>query len=276
MNPARWQQIKSAFGEVLQLEPSLRSAYINDIGATDPDLRQRIESLLVEHEKEGDEFLRDPAVDLDIYRDMVEIDADPWLGRHIGPYKLLHELGSGGTGEVYLAERDDAQFEQRVAIKLIRSGQESAAVVSRFKAERQILAGLDHPNIARLLDGGRTPQGQPYFVMEYVPGLPITDYCHQKKLSIDDRVRLIIQACDGVQYAHQNAIIHRDLKPSNVLVVEVDGKAAPRIIDFGLAKTTTGATPDQTQLRSRNTRAGDDDLVEFAIVRSLLAGRGLR
>ncbi len=160
----------------------------------------------------------------------------------------MQELGSGGMGEVYLARRIDAEFEQRVAIKLIRTGQDSAAVVSRFKAERQILAGLDHPNIARLLDGGRTSEGQPYFVMEYVPGPPITRYCDEKRLSIRHRLGLFIQACDGAQYAHQNAIIHRDLKPSNILVVEVDDRPVPRIIDFGLAKTTAAANADQTQL----------------------------
>jgi WD40 repeat protein/serine/threonine protein kinase len=247
MNAARWQEIKRSFDEVLKLEPSRRAAYIESLGATDADLRHRVESLLAEHENEGDEFLLDPAAGLDIFRNLVE--TDPWLGRHIGPYELVQELGSGGMGEVYLARRADAEFEQRVAIKLIRSGQDSAAVVSRFKAERQILAGLDHPNIAKLLDGGRTPQGQPYFVMEYVLGPPITRYCDEKQLSICHRVELLIQACDGVQYAHQNAIIHRDLKPSNILVVEVDGKPVPRIIDFGLAKTTAAAAvADQTQL----------------------------
>lgn len=248
MNAARWQQIKTAFDDVLQLEPSLRFAYIKELGTTDPDLRQRLAFLLVEHEKENDEFMRNPAADLTIFSDLIEIGDDSCVGTQIGPYKLLHEIGSGGMGEVYLAKRDDDEFDQRVAIKLIRSGHDSAAVVSRFKAERQILAGLDHPNIAKLLDGGRTTQGQPYFVMEYVPGLPITVYCDQKMLNIPERVELLIQVCDGVQHAHQNAIIHRDLKPSNILVVEVDGKAVPRIIDFGLAKTTASTSVDQTQL----------------------------
>jgi WD40 repeat protein/serine/threonine protein kinase len=248
VNAARWQQIKSAFDEVLQLGPSLRFAYIKDLGATDPDLRQRVESLLVEHEQGNDEFMRNPAANLTIFSDLMDRGDDSCVGRQIGPYRLLQEIGSGGMGEVYLAKRDDAEFDQRVAIKLIRSGQDSAAVVSRFKAERQILAGLDHPNIAKLLDGGRTPQGQPYFVMEYVPGLPITAYCDQKQLNIHDRLELLIQACEGVRHAHQNAIIHRDLKPSNILVVDVDGKAVPRIIDFGLAKTTAKAPAEQTQL----------------------------
>jgi len=248
MNPDRWQLIKSAFSVALQLDPAKRAAYVEGIGATDPELQQRIASLLVQHEGDDDEFLKNPAVELDIYLDLIESDTDSWLGKSIGPYRLVRELGAGGMGEVYLAHREDAQFDQQVAIKLIRSGHESAAVVSRFKAERQILAGLDHPNIAKLLDGGRTSAGQPYFVMEYVPGPTITSYCEQKKLSIRERLELLIQACDAVQHAHRNAIIHRDLKPSNILVVEVDGRPVCRVIDFGLAKTTTPGSADQAQL----------------------------
>lgn len=235
MNPARWQEIKSTFDEVLKLEPSLRSRFIQNLAVTDEDLRQRVESLLAEHEHDSNPFLGDPAAGLSIFGDLV--GTDPWLGKQIGPYELVRELGSGGMGEVYLARRVDAEFDQTVAIKLIRGGQESAAVISRFKAERQILAGLDHPNIAKLLDGGRTARGQPYFVMEYVPGVPITQYCDMHELGIERRIDLLIQACDGVQHAHQNAIIHRDLKPSNILIVEMDGKPLVRIIDFGLAKT---------------------------------------
>ena len=173
MNPARWQRLKSAFDEVLQLDPSQRPSYIDEICASDQELRKEIESLLAAHEQLSDVFLNTPAAGLDAFQDLT--GADPWVGKHIGPYQLVRELGSGGMGEVYLAVRADAEFHKEVAIKLIRSGHDSAAVVSRFKTERQILASLDHPNIAKLLDGGRTPQGQPYFIMEYVPGLPITE-----------------------------------------------------------------------------------------------------
>src|SRR5208283_301293 len=127
----------------------------------------------------------------------------------------------------------------QVALKLIKAGMYDEAVVQRFQAERQSLAIMDHPAIAKVFDAGTTPQGQPYFVMEYVPGLPITEYCDQKRLRIRERLQLFIQACEGVQHAHQKAIIHRDLKPANILVVEIDGKPMPRIIDFGLAKATT-------------------------------------
>jgi len=202
--------------------------------------------MLAAHEQVRDEFLKTPAAGLDAFQDLP--GADPWIGKHIGPYQLVRELGSGGMGEVYFAIRADDEFHQEVAVKLIRSGQDSAAVVSRFKTERQILASLDHPNIAKLLDGGRTPEGQPYFVMEYVPGVPITDYCDEKKLKIRQRLELFIQVCEGVQYAHQNAIIHRDLKPANILVTGVDGKPVPRIIDFGLAKATSPTLPEHTQL----------------------------
>lgn len=246
MNPARWQQIKSALFEVLELEVSLRRAHIETLGATDPDLRQQLQWLLAEQQNDED-FLIEPAAALGIFSDLLDVDEDSWVGKRIGSYKLIEVIGRGGMGEVYLAIRDDAQFEQRVAIKLMRGGQDSAALVARFKAERQILAGLDHPNIAKLLDGGRTLQGQPYFVMEYVPGLPITEYCDLHRLKLNERLELIIQACDAVQHAHQNAIIHRDLKPSNILVVAGHGKATARIIDFGIAKTACDR-PGQGQL----------------------------
>ncbi len=246
MNPARWLQLKSAFDEALQLDPAQRPGYIDEVCALDPELRKEIESLLAAHGQVSDVFLNTPAAGLEAFQDLR--DTDPWVGKHIGAYQLVRELGSGGMGEVYLAKRADAEFDQQVAVKLIRSGQDSAAVVSRFKIERQILASLDHPNIAKLLDGGRTPQGQPYFVMEYVPGVPITEYCDEKKLKIRERLELFIHACEGVQYAHQNAIIHRDLKPANILVAEVDGKPVPRIIDFGLAKAATPALPEHTLL----------------------------
>jgi WD40 repeat protein/serine/threonine protein kinase len=246
VNPTRWQRLKSAFDEALQLDPARRPGYIDEICALDPELRKEIESLLAAHGQVSDVFLNTPAAGLEAFHDLT--GTDPWVGKHIGPYLLVRELGSGGMGEVYLAKRADAEFDQQVAVKLIRSGQDSAAVVRRFKIERQILASLDHPNIAKLLDGGRTPQGQPYFVMEYVPGVPITEYCDAKKLKIRERLELFIQACEGVQYAHQNAIIHRDLKPANILVAEVDGKPIPRIIDFGLAKAATPTLAEHTLL----------------------------
>ncbi len=162
-------------------------------------------------------------------------DAVP--GTLIGPYNLLQCIGQGGMGEVWLAEQKQP-VRRRVAVKLIKAGMDTREVVSRFESERQALALMDHPAIAKVFDAGSTPQRRPYFVMEYVPGMPITAYCDQHKLSTRQRLELFILVCDGVQHAHQKAILHRDLKPSNILVGEVDGKPAPRIIDFGVAKAT--------------------------------------
>ncbi len=159
-------------------------------------------------------------------------------GTVISRYHLLQKIGEGGMGEVWLAEQKEP-VRRRVAVKLIKAGMDTREVVARFQSERQALALMDHPSIAKVFDAGSTPQGAPYFVMEYVAGTPITDYCDNHRLSTRERLQLFMQVCDGVQHAHQKAIIHRDLKPSNILVAEVDGKAAPKIIDFGVAKALT-------------------------------------
>jgi eukaryotic-like serine/threonine-protein kinase len=159
-------------------------------------------------------------------------------GTVIGSYHLLQLIGQGGMGEVWLAEQKHP-VRRRVAIKLIKAGMDTREVVSRFESERQALALMDHPSIAKVFDAGSTPQGRPYFVMEYVTGTPITDYCDKHKLPMSSRLELFIRVCEGVQHAHQKAILHRDLKPSNILVAEVDGKPTPRIIDFGVAKATS-------------------------------------
>src|SRR5277367_4641866 len=156
----------------------------------------------------------------------------------IGPYQLLQLIGEGGMGQVWLAEQK-YPVRRRVAIKLIKVGMDTREVVARFESERQALALMDHPAIAKVFDAGATPEGRPYFVMEYVAGISITDYCDKHKLTTRQRMELFIQVCEGVQHAHQKAIIHRDLKPSNILVSEVDGKPMPRIIDFGVAKATS-------------------------------------
>jgi serine/threonine protein kinase len=156
----------------------------------------------------------------------------------IGPYQLLQLIGEGGMGQVWLAEQKQP-VHRRVALKLIKVGMDTQEVVARFESERQALALMDHPAIAKVFDAGSTPEGRPYFVMEYVAGLPINEYCDRHRLTMRQRMELFIQVCEGVQHAHQKAIIHRDLKPSNILVTEVDGKPAPRIIDFGIAKATS-------------------------------------
>jgi serine/threonine protein kinase len=163
----------------------------------------------------------------------------------IGPYRLLQLIGEGGMGEVWLAEQKQP-IHRTVALKLIKAGMDTRAVVARFESERQALALMDHPNIARVFDAGSTVEGRPYFVMEYVPGVAITEHCDNHRLTIKERLELFVQVCDGVQHAHQKAIIHRDLKPSNVLVVEQDNKPVPKIIDFGLAKATAQRLTDKT------------------------------
>jgi eukaryotic-like serine/threonine-protein kinase len=170
----------------------------------------------------------------------------------IGPYKLLRRLGEGGMGQVWLAEQTEPVHRQ-VALKLIRVGRYDDDILQRFRSERQSLAMMDHPSIAKVFDAGATPDGQPYFVMEYVPGVAITRYCDDKRLTIRQRLELFSRVCEGIQHAHQKAIIHRDLKPANVMVTEVDGKPMPRIIDFGLAKAIGPQVSDETMM----TRAGD-------------------
>jgi serine/threonine protein kinase len=176
--------------------------------------------------------------------------AAPDLGL-IGPYRLLRKLGEGGMGQVWLAEQS-APVKRQVALKIIKAGRYDNSALLRFDVERQTLAIMDHPAIAKVFDAGSTPEGQPYFVMEYVPGLPITKYGGQKHLSVQERLALFIKVCEGVQHAHQKAIMHRDLKPSNILVVDVDGKPMPRIIDFGIAKAISQQAEDETLV----TRAG--------------------
>ena len=241
MKPQRWQQIKAGLHHALALEGPSRQAYIAQITAHDAELRQELESLIEAHEGSAESFLNIPAAVMDAGAEAACLQADS----RIGNYRLVCEIGRGGMGQVWLAEQM-APVRRLVALKLIRAGMYDETVAHRFRSERQSLAIMDHPSIAKVFDAGSTPQGQPYFVMEYVPGLQITEYCDQKRLKIGDRLELFIQACEGVQHAHQKAIIHRDLKPANILIVEIDGRAVPRIIDFGLAKAATPQPADET------------------------------
>jgi non-specific serine/threonine protein kinase/serine/threonine-protein kinase len=254
MKPERWQQIKAVLHEALELEPEKRPAFIDAIAGGDSELRMELESLLSAHDQAHEDFLNVPAAGLHdaLPKSPLPGDAPESVegdvskpNTQIGNYRLERLLGAGGMGSVWLAEQT-APVHRFVALKLIRAGMVDESVIKRFHSERQSLAIMDHPFIAKVFDAGSTPQGQPYLVMEYVPGLPITDYCDKKKLSIRDRLELFIQACEGVQHAHQKAIIHRDLKPANILVVEVDRKPVPRIIDFGLAKQATSRPTEQT------------------------------
>jgi non-specific serine/threonine protein kinase/serine/threonine-protein kinase len=226
--PEHGEHVAALFEAAVSLDPEQRSAFLDRACGDDGSLRQEVEELLHADAAAGS-FLKHPVFDLPTADDSHGSQAP------IGPYHLLELIGQGGMGEVWLAEQKHP-VRRRVAIKLIKVGMDTKEVVARFESERQALALMDHPAIAKVFDAGSTPEGRPYFVMEYVPGLPITDYCDKHKLTIRQRLELFTRVCDGVQHAHQKAIIHRDLKPSNILVNEVDGKPVPRIIDFGVSK----------------------------------------
>jgi len=239
VSDAHWERVKNLLHHAMQLTPEQRDRFLDDVCPDDDPCRAEIDSLLIADADARPDFLRPPPAD---DRDEIEEFGFP---RGLAPgdlfeqrFQLVEILGEGGMGQVWLAKQI-APVRRQVAIKLIKAGMYDDSVVQRFRSERQSLAMMDHPAIAKVFEAGATLQGQPYLVMEYVPGLPITRYCDQQHLTVPARLELFIQACEGVQHAHQKAIVHRDLKPSNILVVNVDGKAVPRIIDFGLAKPTT-------------------------------------
>ena len=242
MLPERWNEVKDKLHTALELEPAPRSAYLAAMGAADPDLQRELESLIAFHERTGTDFLNAPLAQVTSVL-ASQIAPDALLGRRVGSYQIIEQIGVGGMGEVYRAFRADDEYKKQVAIKLVRAGQNSNFVINRFKNERQILASLDHPNIARLLDGG-TEKGVPYFVMELIEGLPIDQYCDTHKLPITERLKLFVQVCSAVQYAHQRLFIHRDIKPSNLLVTS---EGVPKLLDFGIAKILEGGT-DVAQL----------------------------
>ncbi len=255
---------RDIFIAALQKEnPAERSAYLEQACAGDEALRRRVEVLLQAHAKAGS-FLERPAPDAgatadsrpgqsaDEERVRQPRSAAPAAqtlsegpGTRIGPYKLLQQLGEGGMGVVYMAEQEQP-VRRRVALKIIKAGMDSAQVVARFEQERQALALMDHPHIAKVLDAGATETGRPYFVMELVKGLPITKFCDQEQLTPRERLELFIPVCQAVQHAHQKGIIHRDLKPSNVLIALYDGKPVPKVIDFGIAKATGQRLTERT------------------------------
>jgi tetratricopeptide (TPR) repeat protein len=230
---------------VLALPPAERAAFLDQACVGDARLRQEVESLLAAHEQ-AESFLETPppklaATETQVVRTLLTEKA----GDSIGRYKLLQQIGEGGCGVVYMAEQEEP-VRRRVALKVIKLGMDTKQVIARFEAERQALAMMDHPNIAKVLDAGATGTGRPYFVMELVRGIKITDYCDQHRLPPHQRLDLFIQVCRAVQHAHQKGIIHRDLKPSNILVTSDDGVPVPKVIDFGIAKATQGRLTDQT------------------------------
>lgn len=231
-----WERVKELFDAALKRPPEDRAQFLGDACGADASLRREIDSLLIAYGEAAG--LSSPA-----FPSVRVRDAEP--GDAIGPYKLIRKIGAGGMGEVWLAEQSEP-IRRQVALKLIRSGVFDDGLRRRFQAERQSLALMDHPAIAKVFDASATAEGQPYFVMEYVPGEPLTAYCDRRKLSVPERLELLIKVCEGVQHAHHKAIIHRDLKPANILIVEIDGQPVPRIIDFGLARTAEPCAPGES------------------------------
>ena len=244
--PAPPNREVALFSAALALRADERAAYLDVACADDTSLRQRLDALLRVHE-EACTFLEPargapaPSIEIENRGAATVSSAAPGekAGSRVGRYKLLEQIGAGGCGVVYMAEQEEP-IRRRVALKVIKLGMDTKEVIARFEAERQALAMMDHPNIAKVLDAGVTGSGRPYFVMELVRGIPMTRYCDENMLNTEQRLRVFVQVCQAIQHAHQKGIIHRDIKPSNVLVGDLDGVPAPKIIDFGIAKATTG------------------------------------
>ncbi|MGH9722818.1 MAG: serine/threonine-protein kinase, partial [Bryobacteraceae bacterium] len=280
MSPERWRRVDELFQSAAVLEGEARVAYLDRQCAGDASLRADLEALLAEDERSDRRI-----------RGAIAFAAAEPAPPHIGPYRVLSVIGEGGMGTVYLACRDDQQFEKQVAIKVAGAGVRFAGETARvrFLLERQILASLDHPNIAGLLDGGVTETGLPYLVMEYVSGTPITVYCTDRQLPLRERLRLFLRVCSAVEYAHRRLVVHRDLKPSNILVGE---NGEPKLLDFGIAKLLDPAgaadapptaagffTPDYSspeQMRGETVTVAADVYSLGLILFEMLTGRRAR
>jgi serine/threonine protein kinase len=235
---------KAIFDRAVEIESTDdRDVFVLRECADDAELRGKVQGLLVAYDQAGS-FLESPPVGV---RPAATVDQPPGErpGTPVGPYKLLQVIGEGGMGTVYMAEQTEP-VRRLVALKVIKAGMDSRQVVARFGAERQALALMDHPSIAKVFDAGTTDSGRPYFVMELVKGVPITRFCDENRLTTRERIELVIPVCQAVQHAHQKGVIHRDLKPSNVLVALYDDRPVPKVIDFGVAKATGPRLTDQT------------------------------
>jgi serine/threonine protein kinase len=246
MTPEQAERISEIFERALSLQGSDREAYLSAECGDNPGIREEVDSLLASHYQAGSRFLNAP-------NELVEEisgarhRSSARVGRRIGPYLVERAIGQGGMGEVFAGSRADGQYQKNVAIKLVRSGYDTSFIIERFRTERQILASLDHPNIAGLLDGGTTEDLVPYLVMELVEGVPIDCYCDSHRLSVTERLSLFRQVCSAVEYAHQRLVIHRDIKPSNILVTE---EGIPKLLDFGIAKILdSSGNTEATSLR---------------------------
>ena len=251
---SRWQEIGELFDQLADLEPLQREARLQRLATEDVELFEEIESLL-RAESEAPRWLDEPAGErFEPLLDETEEAAEEVPAR-IASYRVLEKIGHGGMGVVYLAEREGVPGEQRVAVKVVKGGVDTDEVIGRFRRERRILARLEHPAIARLLDAGATADGRPYFAMELVEGEPITLYCESRRLSVEERLRLFGTVCDAVQHAHRALVVHRDLKPANILVT-ADGQ--PKLLDFGIGKLLAGAA------------GAADNIIQTAVGRRLM------
>jgi serine/threonine protein kinase len=233
---------ETIFDAALELaDPVERARFVVQACGGDPKLLAEVEALLRSHDSRS--LLDVPALDSTVVHDQSPLMEGP--GTVIGRYKLLEKIGEGGMAVVYMAEQTEP-IRRKVALKIIKLGMDTRQVIARFEAERQALALMDHPSIAKVLDAGATETGRPYFVMELVTGVSITEYCDKNRLRTKDRLVLFLQVCKAVQHAHQKGIIHRDIKPSNVMVTHDDGQPVPKVIDFGIAKATDQKLTEKT------------------------------
>ena len=239
MSPERWKSVGELFHTALEKPPEQRKPWVESACAGDVELRAEVLSLLGSDAVAGEGFIEkkvQPAV-----VSLLQANGQPAVPARVGPYRLVREVGRGGMGTVYLAERDDDEYQAQVAIKLVRRGMDTDVILNRFYRERQTLARLQHPNIGRLLDGGTTVEGYPYIVMEFVEGERITSYCQERNLSVFRKLTLFLSVCKAVSYAHRNFVVHRDVKPGNILV---DKAGEVKLLDFGICKLLQGPTPE--------------------------------
>ncbi len=229
MSPEKWQKIKAVFNEAVEIAPDEREEYLNARETADnPEILAEVRQLLA---AESENNFENPVAE--VAHLWQETEAEDFIGREIGDYKILQEIGRGGMGVVFEAVREGEDFSQTAALKILKRGMDSDAMLRRFRHERQILASLEHPNIARLLDAGRAADGLPYFAMEFIKGKPLDEFCDEKNLNINERLRLFLQICAAVSFAHSRLVVHRDLKPTNILVTE---NGTVKLLDFGIAK----------------------------------------
>ncbi|HEX9961134.1 MAG TPA: serine/threonine-protein kinase, partial [Pyrinomonadaceae bacterium] len=248
MSEANWNKIVEIFEQAVELSPGERADFLNSACGGDDSLRREVEAMLAADEK-ADDFIETPAA-ADASLSLFDRNATAntqtvaLAGQKIGAYRIEKEIGRGGMGAVFLAERADGEFRRRVAVKIINRHLRSEFMIRRFRQERQILAALDHPNIARLYDGGTTDDGSPYLIMEYVEGETLLEYCERNRLTVRERLELFGQICAAVEYAHRQSVLHRDIKPSNILV-KTGGTA--KLLDFGIAKLDGDELSSQTK-----------------------------